>query len=98
MATSSNDRRNVYEPMWRPVKTAGLPRDYFYILAVVTPLVWFISQRLTPAILVFLSLYAFGYFKSEKDPEFMLVHLVRVFKIKRKVRKYKGKRGSMYIV
>lgn len=98
MSDSSMDRRNVYEPMWRPVKTAGLPRDYFYILAIMTPLVWFIGQRLIPAALFFVFMYSFGYFKSEKDPEFMLVHLVRVFRIKRRVNKFKGKRGSMYIV
>ena len=84
--------------MWKPVKTAGLPRDYFYILAIVTPLIWFVTQRLTPPAIFFFGMYAFGYFKSDKDPEFMLVYLVRIFKIKRKVRKLNGKRGSLYIV
>lgn len=92
------DRRNVYEPMYRPVKTAGLPRDYFYILAVITPLLWFVTQRLTPPAVFFIGMYAFGYFKSEKDPEFLLVYLVRAFKIKRRANKYNGKSGSMYIV
>lgn len=98
MADDNRDRRNVYEPMWKPIKTFGIPRDYFYILAVVTPIVWGLSRNILVSFLLFAGLYGYGYFKSQKDPEFMLVHLVRVLKLKRKVVKHKGKPGSVYIV
>lgn len=98
MAENSKDRRNVYESMWRPIKVFGLPRDYFYVIGVVIPLLWGMTQSFLISFGVFSAMYVYGYFKSQKDPEFMLVHLVRLFKLKGKTHKFNGQRGSMYIV
>lgn len=97
MKDDNRDRKNVYEPMWRAIKTFGLPRDYFHIICVVVPPIWGFTQSLFLSLGLLIILYAYGYFKSQKDPEFMLIQLVRMYKIKGKNMKLGNQYGSGYI-
>lgn len=93
----NRDRRMVYEPMWRPIKVFGLPRDYFYILATIVPIIWGLTTNAIIAGAVFAVLYVFGYLVSQKDPEFLLVRLVKVLKLKGRSTVFMKKRGSVYL-
>ena len=83
--------------MWRPIKVFGLPRDYFYLLAPVVSIVWGLTSNAFIAGAILACLYAFGYIMSQNDPEFLLVRLVKVFKLNGKYTLYKKKRARVYL-
>lgn len=91
------DKKTVYEPMWMPKVVFGLPRDYFYVIGMVCPIAWGFSKSFIVGMSSFILLYAYGFIKSNSDQEFFLVWLTRVLKVRSKVARYQGKRGSVYL-
>lgn len=91
------DKATVYEPLWMPMCVFGLPRDYFYVIGVVCPLAWGFTRSVIIGFSSFIILYAFGFVMSNKDQEFFIVWLNRIVRVKGKIVKYQGQRGSVYL-
>ena len=92
-----SDKVTVYEPLWMPMCVFGLPRDYFYVIGLVCPLAWGFTRSVIIGFSSFILLYGFGFIMSNKDQEFFLVWLNKIVRVKSKITKYQGMKGSVYL-
>lgn len=83
MSNNPIHRANVFVTMWRPSFVFGLPRDYLFISAFITLVTWPIHQNFIFCLVLYLPMWILGYIKGKSDPEFLSVHLVKIFKLKK---------------
>jgi len=75
--------------MWTPATIRGVPRDYGLVLLLLVGVAIPVLKVLL-TIPFALLLYAFGAVMGRRDPEFLTIVIVHVFRIKKTLGEFKG--------
>ncbi len=92
-------RKNInYPTLWQPTMIKGIPRDYAIFVFIIFALSNIFLTLLGVGNLfwgfgIAFIFFVYGYFRAKSDPEFLLIYVVKYFKIKKTK---SGRKGNIY--